>query len=170
MSTESQLKIPIEKRKERARAAAIAKNKKYFKESEERVNTANFNDLNSRERRLRLMKEQNNSCLMCNNSEWLGNPITLELDHINGDRSNEERDNLRLLCPNCHSQTDTYKTLNRKYSGNKQKVSNEIILEALKQEKSIYKVLTQVGLNPHGGNYTRVRKLIKEHNLQGFIF
>lgn len=39
---------------------------------------------------------------------WLGQPISLQLDHIDGDRANNEIENLRLLCPNCHSQTPTY--------------------------------------------------------------
>jgi hypothetical protein len=39
---------------------------------------------------------------------WNGRKLTLQLDHIDGDRMNNARDNLRLLCPNCHSQTDTF--------------------------------------------------------------
>ncbi len=39
---------------------------------------------------------------------WNGKPLTLQLDHIDGDRSNNARANLRLLCPNCHSQTPTF--------------------------------------------------------------
>lgn len=39
---------------------------------------------------------------------WNGKKIVLQLDHKNGDRTDNRRDNLRLLCPNCHSQTDTY--------------------------------------------------------------
>lgn len=47
-------------------------------------------------------------CSICELSEWLGKPISLQLDHINGINNDNRIENLRLLCPNCHSQTDTY--------------------------------------------------------------
>lgn len=47
-------------------------------------------------------------CELCGISEWLGHKITLQLHHINGDPSDDRLENLQLLCPNCHSQTDTY--------------------------------------------------------------
>ena len=41
-------------------------------------------------------------------NEWNGKPITLQLDHINGINSDHRLENVRMLCPNCHSQTDSY--------------------------------------------------------------
>jgi len=49
------------------------------------------------------------NCTSCGiGDEYHGKPITLQLDHIDGNRFNHGLDNLRLLCPNCHSQTDTW--------------------------------------------------------------
>lgn len=47
-------------------------------------------------------------CSCCNLDSWMGNPIPLELDHIDGNRFNHKEENLRLLCANCHALTDTY--------------------------------------------------------------
>ena len=51
-------------------------------------------------------------CAICGNSEWLGRPLSLELDHVDGDSANNSVDNLRLLCLNCHSQTPTWRGRN----------------------------------------------------------
>lgn len=45
-------------------------------------------------------------CETCGIGDWNGKPITLQVDHVNGDPSNDLPSNLRLLCPNCHSQTE----------------------------------------------------------------
>lgn len=64
----------------------------------------------------RLLKEGllEYKCAICGNTgEWLGQPLTLQLDHINGDHFDHRLENLRLLCPNCHSQTETFSGKNK---------------------------------------------------------
>lgn len=56
---------------------------------------------------------QQAGCFDCNLSEWRGKPLPLELDHIDGNASNNSPNNLRMLCPNCHSTTPTWKARNK---------------------------------------------------------
>jgi HNH endonuclease len=51
-------------------------------------------------------------CEICGLETWNGKPIPLELDHVNGRRDDNRLSNLRLLCPNCHAQTPTYRGRN----------------------------------------------------------
>ncbi len=57
-------------------------------------------------------KEYDYKCQGCGIIDWNNKPITLELDHINGNRLDNREDNLRLLCPNCHSLTDSFRSNN----------------------------------------------------------
>lgn len=65
--------------------------------------------------KLRLLKEDRliPKCSRCGLTEWLDSPIPLELDHIDGNHSNNQLDNLRLLCPNCHALTPTHAGKNK---------------------------------------------------------
>lgn len=49
-----------------------------------------------------------NSCEVCSLSDWLGAPLSMALHHINGDGHDNGLENLQLLCPNCHSQTENF--------------------------------------------------------------
>ena len=61
----------------------------------------------------RLIKEMGHKCQKCQNNSWNDISITLELEHIDGNNRNNSRENLTLLCPNCHSQTPTWRNRKR---------------------------------------------------------
>lgn len=61
-----------------------------------------------------ILEEQGRVCAICEMPpEWNGKSLVFILDHIDGDASNNKRDNLRCICPNCDSQLDTYKSKNK---------------------------------------------------------
>jgi hypothetical protein len=66
--------------------------------------------------RKRLISEniKDEMCEVCGITEWNGLPVSFELDHINGVRTDHRLENLRIICPNCHSQTETYRAKNIK--------------------------------------------------------
>ena len=68
-----------------------------------------------------LNETQGYKCSVCLLSEWLKKPLVLEIDHTDGDAYNNRPENLRLICPNCHSQTSTFKNRNK---GNGRKLRN----------------------------------------------
>lgn len=105
-----------------------------------------------------LIQERGHKCECCGLETWLDKPITLELDHIDGDTRNNVKSNLRLLCPNCHSYTDTWCGKNIK----KEYVSDEDFKKALLNSKNIRQALISLSLTPKGANYRRAHELLLE--------
>lgn len=83
-------------------------------------------------------------CYECEITEWRGKPITLHLDHINGEKLDNRLENLRILCPNCHQQTDTWGTKNFK---RKIRKTPEEIFE-LSKKKSNKQIAKEFGVDP----------------------
>jgi len=76
---------------------------------EERYKSLPTEQLSRRLRRKKVIEEQGCKCLICGQGEkWQGRNLALQLDHIDGNSRNNKRENLRVLCPNCHSQTLTW--------------------------------------------------------------
>lgn len=73
--------------------------------------------------RKRVLHERNYKCEACGISNvYNGKPLSLELDHIDGDNTNNKIENLRILCPNCHSQTPTHRAKNIRFKKLKESV------------------------------------------------
>lgn len=82
------------------------------------------------------------SCEKCHRIEWEGQRIPLCVHHVDGNHINNELDNLQVLCPNCHAQTDNY-------CGRKKRniISEEEFVKALKTTSSIRQALQKIGIN-----------------------
>ena len=104
-----------------------------------------------------LIQERGHKCEDCGLEEWNTQPIPLELEHCDGNNKNNTRENLKLLCCNCHALTPTWR--GRNINSGKVKVSDDELLTALKECVNIRQALQKVGLTPKGGNYTRASKL-----------
>lgn len=104
-----------------------------------------------------LIQEKGHQCEDCRLTEWKSKPIPLELEHVDGDNKNNTRENLKLLCCNCHALTPTWR--GRNINSGKVKVSDQELLTALQECSNIRQALQKVGLSPKGGNYQRANKL-----------
>ena len=111
-------------------------------------------------------------CENCGLETWLEQPITLEVHHKDGEHLNNELDNLQLLCPNCHSYTENWRGKNIQTTQEKvavkkkEPVSEEELVESLRNHTSVRQALIAVGLTGAGGNYDRAYNLIHQYNIE----
>lgn len=64
-----------------------------------------------------LIRERGEMCERCEIVDWNGTCLVFHVDHINGDRTDNRKENLKVLCPNCHSQTETFGSKNVSENG-----------------------------------------------------
>ena len=104
-------------------------------------------------------------CENCGLTEWQGQKVPHEVHHIDGDELNSVLENLQVLCPNCHALTNNYKGKNQKKQDGL-KVSEEALVEALREAPNIRQALLRVGLTAKGANYTRANELIIKYQIE----
>lgn len=128
----------------------------------ETILKSDYSELSYESLRFRVLYEQSSRCNRCGLNEWLGQEITLELEHKDGNHHNNDRCNLELLCPNCHALTDTWRGRNK--TKLKLRVTDEQLFNALMGNNwNMRQALIEVGLAAKGGNYGRCHKLKREY-------
>lgn len=88
-------------------------------------------------------------CAICGCTEWQGKTLSLELDHINGINNDNRLENLRFLCPNCHSQTSTYGSRNQQINSSEYDIPDDLrkmVEEKYDEVKSVKKVSSILGI------------------------
>lgn len=113
-----------------------------------------------------VIKLRGHRCEKCGLTSWLDQKIPLELHHIDGNRRNNDLSNLQLLCPNCHSLTDTFRGRNINC---KEKVSEEEFKNALIESKNIRQALLKLGLTAKGLNYSRAYEIAVKYNIRHIL-
>ena len=133
----------------KGKSAIVSKNKQ---------NTLNEKDLfrencNHNRNCLRRFIIKNNilpyKCEICGITTWNGKTLSLEIDHINGINNDNRLENLRFLCPNCHSQTTTYGSRNQQRNESKYEITEDLrqlVEKTYEDKKSVNAVASTLGI------------------------
>lgn len=98
-----------------------------------------------------------NECEVCHITEWNGKQLRMHMDHIDGNNRNHRRENLRMLCPNCHAQTPTYST-----KANSVEYTDAELKNAIESSYTYDEVYTKLGLFNHIGSIIKLKKQIRK--------
>lgn len=121
---------------------------------------SDFEILSKDRKRKRVIIEQEFKCFECGLNQWRGKKLPLEIEHINGCHEDNKRENLKAICPNCHSITLTWRGRNKKRDA--KWLSDIEIYELFKNGKNIHQILLQMGFAAKGGNYLTVKRIIEK--------
>ena len=147
--------------------AVRRRSEKRKREALERLLSADVSTLKYERLRERLLYDYDFTCQSCGLKEWLGKPISLEVEHKDGNHHNNEYSNLTVLCPNCHAQTKTYRGRNKR--GSKKFPTDEELLELSKRFDSIRQILLHCGMAGCGSNYQRMKDAIERLGIKTII-
>lgn len=120
------------------------------------ITFSDFGVINWRDVKEKIFQERPYQCEECGISEWRGQKIILQVHHIDGNKSNNTRNNLKILCPNCHSLTQNWC-----HKNNKNKISDEEFLNALLNTSSINAACKELNITANQSNYKRAKKLLE---------
>ena len=103
-------------------------------------------------------------CAICGCVEWQGRTLSLELDHINGINNDNRIENLRFLCPNCHSQTTTYGSRNQQRNDSEYEITDDLrnlVETEYQKRRNIKQVSSALGVRRHV-----VNRIVSESGLK----
>jgi response regulator of citrate/malate metabolism len=120
----------------------------------------------NKKQRLYILERDNHKCVWCGiGTTYNDKPLVLQIDHIDGNRKNNSEDNLRTMCPNCHSQTETY-TFNKMKSDweNRLKKHFENMTQEQIQQFFLDHTYGEI-VDITGTSHRTLRKYVKENNI-----
>ena len=145
----------------------LDQNTEKFRETwKQKMKDKSWEDLGIDSKRIRVILDQNGCCHECGINEWRGQPLTLETEHIDGDHSNNTRENVIALCPNCHSITPTWR--GRNVAKNRGAYTDQEILEIYHEVGNIRQTLLRMGYAAKGDNYVKIKRIINRQKLLDF--
>jgi hypothetical protein len=133
-----------------------SRNNKFTKED--------FENLSFERLKKRVLMEQEGKCNKCGISEWFGISLSLELEHKDGNNQNNNRENLEVICPNCHSITDTWK--GRNIINKKNKIDDDKLYELYKEEYDKTFENADWDKKPYIKDWVKNEKILKDPKLK----